>query len=46
MQVCKDVVVPDCKEIHKNVPKQQECEVCGGKEKSCKDLNTKYYGHK
>ena len=45
MQDCQDVWDEVCEPIHKNVPKQHECEVCGGKEKSCKQLDTKYYGH-
>merc|ERR1712010_346939 len=40
---CNDVWEPVCQEVHKNVPKQQECEVCGGVEKSCKDLKTQNY---
>merc|ERR1711935_276446 len=42
---CKDYIDEVCEPIHKNVPKQHECEVCGGKEKSCRQLDTKYYGH-
>merc|ERR1712039_1163167 len=42
---CKDVWEEVCKPVHKNVPVQNECQVCGGVERSCKKLDTKYYGH-
>merc|ERR1712117_96121 len=42
---CKDVWEEVCKPVHKNVPVQYECQVCGGVESSCKKLDTKYYGH-
>ena len=41
MQDCQYVWDEMCEPIYKNVPKEYECEVCGGKEKSCKKLDTK-----
>ena len=42
MQECHNVPEEVCTQIHKNVPQQHECEVCGGVEKSCRKLDTKY----
>ena len=43
IQECKPVEKEVCEKVHKNKPVQYECEVCGGEEKECKKLATKYY---
>ena len=43
VQVCEPVTKDVCEKVHKNKPYQHECQVCGGEEKECTKLDTKYH---
>merc|ERR1711934_587358 len=42
-KVCEPVTKDVCEKVHKNKPYQHECQVCGGEEKECTKLDTKYH---